>query len=1286
MKWLTRSAVMAAVVLLSGASAVAGLTAVANWDGGPAVNPNWEAGEYPAFSHLPPGPGLDWRIGTGEATQAACGYPQQWSGQPYPNSDGVGKWGGALWDEVGDGMLYMDLQNGDAKELVDAQGTIEFWFKPEWDPIMDTNTHTLINLNRARPADDGLWFRYNGDGTMTSVVKTWPQLREVGHEWVWNLLVEDAWNHVAFVWDATGNYTYCNGLKVGETIYAGYAPAKVAWDQEWVGLFFGRDHGDVDGAGTYESDGRWDSFAIWDEVRYSGETYPPRPARSCVSSSWATATATAGSPRPTWTSCWPCGARAASRSATCGPTSTGTSSSGRPTWTMCWPTGAKAIHRRPFPSRPASSCLPPPALPSAGERGGGCSRWGALPSPARPIHSIRRQYLPQYPKKTLFVRLHLVLLSASVRAGEVLEQLRIQCSVPGRAGTSLAKEGEPMIENAVESLPECWHGAWIWHEPVEFMDNFHLLARGAFDLDSLPAAGRCWVTASNIYELWINGTRVGRGPSPSYPKWQYVDSYDVTGLLGLGRNVIAVRCYNFGKGMLSVLHQDPGPGGLLLQLQADDRVILVTGDTWKVFRDPSRRPQTEPISGHRGGFKEVCDGRAEVIGWREADFDDGGWAGARVVCGALDGPWEHLIAREIPPLRLEQVLPVEAFFHTAGRTYGATQHDVRNPEALRSDDETCALVDPLRPDFAPSVVLDFGAECYGYFDVDIADSAGGTMEMSYGESLNFTLVDRYTMRPGRQHYRPFERRGGRYLMLTFRDCPGPVRIRRVTCLRQSYPVRRLGRFHCSDDRLNRIWQVGSYTAQMCMQDHYEDCPWREQTLYCGDMAVSALLSYYAFGSEDLGRKCLRQLARMQKPSGAIRSQGPAPCSIPIIPEYPAFWIISLWNHYWHWGDCELLVELTPTVLACMKWYEDRFDSNGLFARGGSEEYGRFIDNLSNISSNEKLAAEQVIIARAFRYAAGIMCRTGDQPRAEHFDKIADNLAPAIERMFWSQLLQCLIDGLTEGGNTRTQIANGLALLWDVVRPERREALARVLLDRTKAPPMRAGYMNFYMVEALAHAGLHEQAIRRIEEYWGGMIDRGATTFWETFDPDSGDGTLPQRLWSLCHAFCAGPVYSLPAHVAGIKAKAPGFQTVEIAPRLGELHWVRSAVPTPRGVVRIVCTKGRQTRCLDVDLTIPAGTAAEVLVPLPGRDFGSVRVADHAVRCGAEAESLKSIHPNLTEARCEGSDVRLCFKSDKCEQTIHVATTRATAFPVGAVILGEPAEDHWDDIAPSPADT
>ena len=134
MKCPTCLIIAATVVLLSGTSAMAALTAVATWNDGPSTDPDWLTGVYPAYSGVP-GPGLDWRIGTGEAQQAICGYPH--AAPHYPDSDGVGKWGGALKDDVWpeDSMMYITIQGVDneAHELQDEQGTIEFWFYPEWD-------------------------------------------------------------------------------------------------------------------------------------------------------------------------------------------------------------------------------------------------------------------------------------------------------------------------------------------------------------------------------------------------------------------------------------------------------------------------------------------------------------------------------------------------------------------------------------------------------------------------------------------------------------------------------------------------------------------------------------------------------------------------------------------------------------------------------------------------------------------------------------------------------------------------------------------------------------------------------------------------------------------------------------------------------------------------------------------------------------------------------------------------------------------------------------------------
>ena len=808
------------------------------------------------------------------------------------------------------------------------------------------------------------------------------------------------------------------------------------------------------------------------------------------------------------------------------------------------------------------------------------------------------------------------------------------------AGT-LHREG-PMKPYSPPPPPTTWEAQWIWHRPLEYMDNFHLLARRELALEAAPAQARLWVSANNFYLVYVNGQLLGRGPSPSFPEWQYFDCYEVAPFLRAGVNVLAVRCYNFGPTMESVLRQDPGPGGLLLQLEVDGEPVVVTDGAWRVLQDPSREQRTEPLSGHRGGFKEVCDARREVLGWDQVGFDDSAWPAAQVLGPVGTAPWRHLIPREIPPLRRERVLPQEVYFHCGGRSYGGASYDVSAPEALRQDDDSCALVQPLGPDFAPSILLDFGQEVYGYFEVEIAESAGGAMELSFGESLNLTLIDRLTLRPGAQTYGPIERRGGRYLQLTFRDCSGPVAVRRVVCQRQSYPVEPAGDFRCSDARLNRIWEVGRYTVQMCLQDHYEDCPWREQSLYGGDLAVGALLSYYAFGVQDLARKVLRQLARTQHADGHIFSLGPAPGLDWIIPEFPAFWILSLADYYRHWGDLDLVRELFPALRRLLAWYDSHTDEQGLFVRTEGQNFGPFVDNLSNIQAQSQLAAEDLIISEAYRRAGDLARELGEGESAAAWQAAATVRKVAVESAFWREECGCLIDSLEPGGDTVTQITNGLALLYDAVAPARRASLARVLLDRSLAPAMRAGYMNFYMVEALAHAGRHHEAVERIREYWGGMLDRGATTCWETFDPASPPGTIPPRLWSLCHGFCSGPVYLLPAQVGGIRALAPGCARVEVAPRPGELDWVRATVPTPRGTVRVTCLQERATRTVDLEVCLPAETAAEVLMPLPGRDLWTVLLGGRPVPVTETAAALREVHPDLELVRVEADGVRLCF--------------------------------------------
>ncbi len=808
--------------------------------------------------------------------------------------------------------------------------------------------------------------------------------------------------------------------------------------------------------------------------------------------------------------------------------------------------------------------------------------------------------------------------------------------------------------------PTRWQAQWIWLTPRENMDNLHLLARREVTLPARPRVATCWISASSFYELTVNGRRIGRGPNPSLPAWQYFDAYDLGDALTEGVNVLAVRCYNFGPTMDSTLGQDPGPGGLLVQVEADGEVIAATDAGWTVLQDPARKQDTEPISGHRGGFKEVCDGRKAVLGWQKAGFDDGAWPAAHELGPVGTEPWTRLIPREIPPLRVEPTLPRDVFFHTAGQTYGAEVYDVTYPEALRSANDHCATVAPLRDDFAPSVLLDFGQTVYGYLELEFADApAGGRVEVSYGESLDLTRVDRYLLRGGEQTYRPIERRGGRYVQLTFHDLAGPVQLRRVRFHVQSYDAPDAGHFRCSDEMLNRIWQVGRHTVRMCMQDHYEDCPWREQTLYAGDLAVGALLSYYAFGDGDLAKKSLRQMARLTGENGCMPPLGPAPFDGFLLPEYPAMWIMSLWLYDLHFDDRDLVAELWPTAKAVLGWYDDRLDDDGLFRRRDGETYARFVDNLPNLSAKQRVTAEQILIARGRRCAADLARRLGDDDQARTLESAAGEHAEAIVRLCWDAERRAMTDGLGPDGNTVTQITNGLACLYDILPGDRKPAAVDILRDPTAAPPMRAGYMNFFLVEALAEADFVDEAVARIEEYWGGMVRRGATSFWETFDPESPAGTHPQRLWSQCHEFCSGPVASLPAWVGGLRPLEPGWRRLTVAPRPGRLDWVRATAPTPRGPVAVACMQTRGGE-VEMDVLLPPGSEAEVVVPLAWRDVGTVWMDGQAVACGASADELASVCAELQAARRVRSGVALTFAPSAEPRRLTLSTTRERA--------------------------
>jgi hypothetical protein len=95
----------------------------------------------------------------------------------------------------------------------------------------------------------------------------------------------------------------------------------------------------------------------------------------------------------------------------------------------------------------------------------------------------------------------------------------------------------------------------------------------------------------------------------------------------------------------------------------------------------------------------------------------------------------------------------------------------------------------------------------------------------------------------------------------------------------------------------------------------------------------------------------------------------------------------------------------------------------------------------------------------------------------------------------------------------------------------------------------------------------------MERYWGGMLDQGATSFWEVYDPEV-RGSAQYAMYgrpfgkSLCHAWGAGPIYLLGKYFMGVKPLEAGYARFLIEPHLGGLAWFEGIVPANRDNIHI----------------------------------------------------------------------------------------------------------------------
>ncbi len=783
-------------------------------------------------------------------------------------------------------------------------------------------------------------------------------------------------------------------------------------------------------------------------------------------------------------------------------------------------------------------------------------------------------------------------------------------------GTLTPKGGRPLD---VAPSP-AWTAHWIAPKGVNDTPNVFFRARKRFELDpgpgqSVPDSILLHIAAESTYRLYVNGQLAGQGPARGTRTLNFFDSYEVAPLLRRGENWIAVlvACMN-----IPTFKHAPARPALLLQMS--DR-SLATDASWQVSVASDWRRDV-PLFTFQTGFMEWHDLREEPAGWQTGK-DSAKWDVPEVVAPANGLASKRLLARDIPPLVatshfpcgvpvVASLPPVPSPGDTAiARLLSDEPHEPLSCPAnpLLVPDSKPVLLSPQPGGRGATLILDFGQDFIGGFELDITAPSGTIVDIGYEEQLrgdrlklvigSYRFADRFILGAGRQVVHNIHERGFRFLQLAFRSFQEPVEIHAVRAIDHRYPVVSRATFHCSDALLNSIFSACALTLSTCATDTFIDCPWRELAFWVNDLLVENVIFLQAFGDPRLSAHSLRLALSQRRADGLILGVCPAKDEDRwVLVATNLFVPLMLEEYLLYSGDRELVEETLPHVLKILQTFGQWQDSEDLVTP--PKAYWNFVDwSYGGQTLNGRpTAVLSFFHVMALDSTARLLRRLNRNDEAEALTAQAARIAKAADRHFWSDDKNCYAEWTASDGPTRlhTQLSHALAVLSGRVPDSRRQAVADALnRDDLLKPDL---YLHHFILRALTRVGQVSAALGRVRRYWGPIVLSPSPTIWEIGVSGKLGKDYAGGAGSLCHGFATTPISFLQTTILGIQPLDPGFARFSLNPRPCDLSFASGSVPTPQGNIEIAWKRANTE--LSVELRVPPATKAELG---DGRTFG-----------------------------------------------------------------------------------
>jgi alpha-L-rhamnosidase len=740
-----------------------------------------------------------------------------------------------------------------------------------------------------------------------------------------------------------------------------------------------------------------------------------------------------------------------------------------------------------------------------------------------------------------------------------------------------------------------WTSNWITMENEKKPEDSkpsHFL-RKDFNTSKKVKSARVYVSALGVYELYINGKKVGNDlftPGwTAYSKRIQYQTYDVGSMLQDKANTIgAILGDGWYRGNIGFQRQRNYYGDKLA-LIAQLHIVYTNGSEEWILTDNSWKAATGPILYSDIYNGETYDARLEIQGWNAPGFDDSQWGKTAV----LDYSKQLLVAPQgVPVKAIEEIKPVKLLTTPKGE-----------------------------------IVFDLGQNMVGWVRLKVNGKKGDAVTLQFAEVLdkegNFytanlraaKCTDKYILKgAGEEVYEPrFTFHGFRFVKIEgFTGTPTLDNITGVVIHSAMNPT---GTFVCSEPLINQLQKNIQWGQKGNFLDVPTDCPQRDERLgWTGDAQVFSPTAAFNFDVSAFYTKWMRDVAADQLPDGKVPH---------VIPDVlnggggSTAWadaaLVVPWNTYLAYGDKRILEVQYPSMKAWVEYIKNRAGDDNLWT--GDTHFGDWLAFATTQSDYPGATTEKDLIATAYyAYSSSILAETAGIIGKKDDAAIYAKLSEAIKKAFVNEFV-------APSGRlvSHTQTAYSLAIAFNLL-PENLEVKSINYLaeDVKKMKHLTTGFVGTPLLcNALSANGYEDLVFMLLnrKEYpsWLYPVTQGATTIWERWDGQKPDGSFQDVGMNSFNHYAYGAIGEwLYNYVAGIKIdkENPGYKHFYLAPHPGGgLTNAAATFLSVHGEIKSAWKIDAGEMVYEVK--VPANTTATVV--LPSASLENVQINDASLK-------------------------------------------------------------------------